>query len=94
MFIETSAKAGHNVKQLFRRIASALPGMDDASQRAQADSQFAFHLPVVTFVSVFASMFRAVLLYRASAFSFSVQEIKLRDQPLEQRQMASSGCWC
>jgi len=28
MFIETSAKAGYNVKQLFRRIASALPGID------------------------------------------------------------------
>ncbi|CAF1218940.1 unnamed protein product [Adineta ricciae] len=27
MFIETSAKAGFNVKQLFRRIASALPGI-------------------------------------------------------------------
>lgn len=28
MFIETSAKAGHNVKTLFRRIAQALPGME------------------------------------------------------------------
>ncbi|GAA5822666.1 hypothetical protein JCM11251_004333 [Rhodosporidiobolus azoricus] len=28
MFIETSAKAGHNVKTLFRKIAQALPGMD------------------------------------------------------------------
>lgn len=28
MFIETSAKAGYNVKQLFRRVASALPGME------------------------------------------------------------------
>lgn len=28
MFIETSAKLGYNVKQLFRRIAQALPGMD------------------------------------------------------------------
>lgn len=28
MFIETSAKAGYNVKQLFRRVASSLPGMD------------------------------------------------------------------
>ncbi|KAK9474587.1 ras family-domain-containing protein [Dipodascopsis tothii] len=27
MFIETSAKAGHNVKTLFRRIAQTLPGM-------------------------------------------------------------------
>ncbi|EDN03177.1 GTP-binding protein ryh1 [Histoplasma mississippiense (nom. inval.)] len=34
MFIETSAKVGHNVKQLFRRIAQALPGMDDESGRA------------------------------------------------------------
>ncbi|GAB5590526.1 GTPase Ryh1 [Umbelopsis nana] len=29
MFIETSAKAGHNVKTLFRKIAQALPGMDN-----------------------------------------------------------------
>jgi len=26
-FIETSAKTGYNVKQLFRRVAAALPGM-------------------------------------------------------------------
>lgn len=33
MFIETSAKAGHNVKTLFKKIAQALPGMDkDAGQ--------------------------------------------------------------
>ena len=32
MFIETSAKAGYNVKQLFRRIASALPGIDNDKQ--------------------------------------------------------------
>lgn len=31
MFIETSAKAGYNVKQLFKRIAAALPGMDSAA---------------------------------------------------------------
>lgn len=28
MFIETSAKAGFNVKALFKKIAQALPGMD------------------------------------------------------------------
>lgn len=28
LFIETSAKAGFNVKQLFRRLASALPGVE------------------------------------------------------------------
>jgi small GTP-binding protein len=30
MFIETSAKAGYNVKQLFRRVAAALPGMENS----------------------------------------------------------------
>lgn len=32
MFIETSAKAGYNVKQLFKRIAAALPGMDSGTE--------------------------------------------------------------
>lgn len=30
MFIETSAKAGYNIKALFRKLATALPGMDAA----------------------------------------------------------------
>jgi len=32
MFMETSAKAGHNVKSLFKKIAMALPGMDKDGQ--------------------------------------------------------------
>merc|ERR1712183_201755 len=32
MFIETSAKTGYNVKQLFRRVAAALPGMEPKGQ--------------------------------------------------------------
>jgi hypothetical protein len=31
MFIETSAKAGYNVKALFKKIAQALPGSDVAA---------------------------------------------------------------
>ena len=34
MFVETSAKAGFNIKALFRKIAAALPGMDTASTKA------------------------------------------------------------
>lgn len=34
MFIETSAKAGSNVKQLFRQLASALPGQDSVADSA------------------------------------------------------------
>jgi len=40
MFVETSAKVGHNVKVLFRRIAMALPGMDDAAEQNRGQSMF------------------------------------------------------
>jgi len=39
MFIETSAKAGYNVKQLFRRVAAALPGMDSTENKPPEDMQ-------------------------------------------------------
>ena len=43
IFVETSAKVGHNVKALFRRIAQALPGMEGdgegAGQGQQANSE-------------------------------------------------------
>lgn len=32
MFMETSAKAGHNVKSLFKKIAMSLPGMEKEGQ--------------------------------------------------------------
>ncbi|XP_074529016.1 ras-related protein Rab-6A isoform X1 [Halichoeres trimaculatus] len=34
LFIETSAKTGYNVKQLFRRVAAALPGMDTTQDKS------------------------------------------------------------
>ncbi|KAJ1331671.1 Ras-related protein Rab-6A [Microdochium nivale] len=39
MFVETSAKLGHNVKNLFRRIAQALPGMEGTDPASQVTSQ-------------------------------------------------------
>ena len=39
MFVETSAKLGHNVKTLFKRIAQALPGMEGTEAAAQASNQ-------------------------------------------------------
>ena len=41
MFIETSAKVGHNVKTLFKRIAQALPGMEGEGQQGQSQSAYA-----------------------------------------------------
>lgn len=43
MFVETSAKLGHNVKTLFRRIAQALPGMEGSDAAAQATNQSQYH---------------------------------------------------
>ncbi|AEC07288.1 putative small GTP-binding protein [Arabidopsis thaliana] len=37
MFIETSAKAGFNIKPLFRKIAAALPGMESYSNTKNED---------------------------------------------------------
>lgn len=37
MFIETSAKAGFNIKALFRKIAAALPGMEKSQLASQND---------------------------------------------------------
>jgi Ras-related protein Rab-6A len=42
MFIETSAKVGHNVKNLFKRIAQALPGMEGAESAGAAGNQSKF----------------------------------------------------
>lgn len=42
MFIETSAKLGHNVKTLFRRIAQALPGMEAEVVGGKEQSKFFF----------------------------------------------------
>ena len=36
IFIETSAKGGVNIKALFRKIAAALPGIDDAEAKEVA----------------------------------------------------------
>lgn len=39
LFVETSAKVGHNVKTLFKRIAQALPGMEGEGQQAANQSE-------------------------------------------------------
>ncbi|KAI4279720.1 MAG: hypothetical protein L6R35_006033 [Caloplaca aegaea] len=39
LFVETSAKAGANVKGLFRRIAQALPGMEGEGERQESQTK-------------------------------------------------------
>lgn len=40
MFVETSAKIGHNVKLLFNKIARALPGMEGEETQPNPQSKF------------------------------------------------------
>ncbi|KAG9351368.1 hypothetical protein JZ751_022617 [Albula glossodonta] len=42
MHIETSAKAGYKVKQLFRRVAAALPGMDSTPEKSKEDNTYLY----------------------------------------------------
>lgn len=63
MFVETSAKLGHNVKSLFRRIAQALPGMEGTDAAAQASSQSTWHeirFPFSPFESANANIFLVI----------------------------------
>ena len=46
MFVETSAKLGHNVKNLFKRIAQALPGMEGSDSATIATSQSTHFYPL------------------------------------------------
>lgn len=46
MFIETSAKLGHNVKTLFRHIALALPGMETEAQTGASQSTCSITFPL------------------------------------------------
>lgn len=39
LFVETSAKVGANVKGLFRKIAQALPGMENEGAKAESQSE-------------------------------------------------------
>ena len=47
MFMETSAKAGHNVKSLFKKIAMSLVGMEKDNEAAEQQNTSAFGMFVV-----------------------------------------------
>lgn len=49
-FVETSAKLGHNVQNLFKRIAQALPGMEGSDSATQATNQSKLLLSILSHV--------------------------------------------
>jgi GTPase SAR1 family protein len=52
MFIETSAKAGFNIKALFRKLATALPGMESAQVQVTPNCK-SFHTTSETLVGAY-----------------------------------------
>ena len=47
MFIESSAKAGFNIKALFRKLANALPGMDSTNPQPTPNRKY-YNLRLIT----------------------------------------------
>ncbi len=45
MFIETSAKAGYNIKALFRKLATVLPGMENQQLQGDPNGEFGWLIP-------------------------------------------------
>lgn len=81
MFIETSAKAGYNVKALFRKIAQALPGMETtiSEENKNQSGFFGVCFSLMSFEANLASVFEVI-------------DIKLNQNPSAQAQ--ASGCSC
>ena len=60
MFIETSAKAGFNIKALFRKLATSLPGMETAQPQQPVNCKHAT-LPHTTLLSRVLLLFLLVV---------------------------------
>lgn len=79
MFIETSAKSGYNVKQLFRKVAAALPGMEQ-TERSKEDSKYrklyTHHMPLLILICPYPPSLSPQPLP-------TVVEVDLKDAPRE-----------
>ena len=88
MFVETSAKLGHNVKTLFRRIAQALPGMEGSDAANQASSQSTSHvLPTPSHPNNYSRP--GATRARGKANEMTVIDVKTNTQTSQQE-----GCAC
>eukprot|EP01083_Nonionella_stella_P086509 240387_1 len=81
MFMETSAKSGDNIKSLFRKVATNLPGMDDQNNKNQNDNSLVL-MPMLD-----THHMKSILLHNNTA-----KNIELRDD--DDRKQPNSNCWC
>lgn len=95
-FVETSAKLGHNVQNLFKRIAQALPGMEGSDAAAQATNQskplsLPFSLPISTSL---ASTMPLRPDYSLVAFQLTLLSLTVIDVRTNTTAPPQEGCSC
>lgn len=81
LFMETSAKTGHNVKALFQRIAQALPGKKD-SPMMSGDSTATKRMLII--VAIFIQMLIVLI----------VIDVRLNVSNAASDSSANGGCAC
>lgn len=97
-FVETSAKLGHNVQNLFKRIAQALPGMEGSDAAAQATNQSKplLSLPLLS-LPISTSLARTMLLrpdYSLVAFQLTPLSLTVIDVRTNTTAPPQEGCSC
>lgn len=99
MFIESSAKAGFNIKALFRKLATALPGMETAQPQPASNRKFRHHPPACGRAHISCSLIlQALILCFLLLFllldSLAVIDIKLSAPKRQQEAPAAQPCAC
>jgi Ras-related protein Rab-6A len=92
-FVETSAKLGHNVQNLFKRIAQALPGMEGSDSATQATNQSEFFS--LTFSCVYPDTVDGLLAF-CIRWKISLTHVLLTviDVRTNTQQPQQEGCSC
>lgn len=90
-FVETSAKLGHNVQNLFKRIAQALPGMEGSDSATQATNQSKFSLFLFSFSYVYPAMVDGLLCRQIFLTLLPLTVIDVRTNTQQPQQ---EGCSC
>ncbi|XP_065887499.1 ras-related protein Rab-6A-like [Dysidea avara] len=91
MFIETSAKAGYNVKQLFGQVAAALPDEEATQERPKDDSNKVRHRQLANRQVAVASQTRPVA--SQTRPRDDLIEVRLQN-PRTNEETQGGNCWC
>lgn len=93
MFVETSAKVGHNVKGLFKKIAQALPGMEGEGQQGPANSEY-INLEVEEFMLIGHYSYRCERKCAEAGERRRMQLLSIHTKQGGIAKVRASGDWC